>query len=109
MWGVAPRSNFRVKRSYRKEFRRVWQMWEESKSTAGADLDLRIRRVRSIHETAWRVASHVRTLYGRPARSAGLEALERPLLEPWAQRLLQMTADDVLEYGKPGAAGRRRT
>jgi hypothetical protein len=91
----------RVKQLYLKEFSRVWLLWEEARSVDSADLDLRVARVRMIHRGAFATAlrrSRASDVYGSDGDPVARAALERSLLEPVAQRFLQMTADDVLAY-----------
>lgn len=92
---------FRVKQLYLKEFSRVWLLWEETRSVEGADLDLRVARVRMIHRGAFSTAlrrSRASEAYAPGGDPVARAALERSLLEPVAQRFLQMTAADVLTY-----------
>ena len=92
---------YRVKQQYLREFSRVWLLWDETRSVDGADLGLRVARVRMIHRGAFATAlrrSRASDVYGRDGDPVVRAELERTLLEPVAQRFVQMTADEVLAY-----------
>lgn len=86
-------------RNYRNEFAREWLLLEETKSVADADLETRVKRVRTVHNSAMVVAlrrTHARDIWGPRGLPEARATIERALLEPWAERLLGMSASDVL-------------
>ena len=90
---------FRMRRNYRNEFAREWLLWEETKSVADSDLEMRIKRVRMIHNSAMVVAlrrADAREIWGPRGDPQARAELEGSLLEPWAQQILGMAAIDVL-------------
>lgn len=101
-----------VKRLYEREFTRL-QLLDDSqrRSQTERHLDIRLGDVQRWHRSSLMTALHkadAGRVYGFPPGYADVEprlgapwagaALERTLLEPWAQRLVHMTAEEVLAY-----------
>jgi hypothetical protein len=91
----------RVTSLYQGEFNRRYLLWEGQRgSLREGDLDKRVVAVRQMHEGAFGLAVHqaggrAYGYQGDPQKTAGLEIA---LLEPWAQRFLDMTAAEVFAH-----------
>lgn len=99
----------KVKSLYQGEFIRRYLLWEGQRgSLREGDLDKRVVTVRQIHEGAFGLAlkqagGRVYGYQGDPRETA---ALENELLEPWAQRFLDMTAIEV--FAQEAESDRKR-